>query len=159
MIKINFTETEKEKLHHERYYHPHPRVQQKMEAVYLKSQGLPHKQIAHLVQIEEDTLRSYLGDYLKGGIEKLKEIHFYHPESELLEHKQTIEEYFRNQPPMTANEAAAKIAELTGVKRGLTQVKKFLKSLGMKPRKVGMIPAKADALKQEEFKKKSWNLD
>ncbi len=37
----------------------------------------------------------------------------------------------------------AKIEELTGLKRSETQVEKFLKSSGMKCRKVGMLPAKA----------------
>lgn len=157
MIKIDFTKQEIDQLNHERYNHPHPRVQLKMEAVYLKSYGLPHQEIARLCKINGKTLRTYLHDYYEGGIEKLKEINFYRPESELYEHKQSIEEYFRKHPPMTVNEAAAKIEELTGIKRGLTQVKKFLKSLGMKPRKVGMVPAKADPEKQKTFLKKNFS--
>ncbi|VAX36259.1 Mobile element protein, partial [hydrothermal vent metagenome] len=35
MIKFNFTEKEKELLSYERYHHPHPRVQRKMEALWL----------------------------------------------------------------------------------------------------------------------------
>jgi len=30
---MQFTEEEKNALHHERFHHPHPRVQQKMEAL------------------------------------------------------------------------------------------------------------------------------
>jgi transposase len=41
---------------------------------------------------------------------------------------------------------------LTGIKRGPTQTREFLKKLGMKPRKVGQIPAKADVKEQETFK-------
>ena len=51
-------------------------------------------------------------------------------------------------------EAAAKIAELTGIVRKPTQVRQYLKTLGMKPMKVGMLPAKADVEVQEAFKKK-----
>jgi len=40
MIKINFTETDITQLKYERYHHPHPRVQRKMEALLLKSHGL-----------------------------------------------------------------------------------------------------------------------
>jgi transposase len=54
-------------------------------------------------------------------------------------------------------EAAAKIAELTGIVRKPTQVRQFLQALGMKLRKVGMIPAKADVEAQEAFKKKVWS--
>lgn len=46
MITLNFTPADIEALHYERYHHPHPRVQRKMEALYLKSQGVPHAQIA-----------------------------------------------------------------------------------------------------------------
>ena len=51
-------------------------------------------------------------------------------------------------------EAAAKIAELTGMMRKPTQVRQYLRALGMKPMKVGMLPAKADVEAQEAFKKK-----
>jgi hypothetical protein len=41
MISIDFSTEPIEALHHERFHQPHPRVQEKMEAVYHKSQGLP----------------------------------------------------------------------------------------------------------------------
>jgi hypothetical protein len=37
MIPIDFTPEAIDAPHHERFHHPHPRVQEKMEAVYLKS--------------------------------------------------------------------------------------------------------------------------
>ena len=45
MIKIEFTEGAIQALNYERYHHPHPRVQRKMEALWLKSQGEPHNKI------------------------------------------------------------------------------------------------------------------
>src|SRR5512135_1796445 len=59
MISIDFTPQDIDALHHQRFHHPHPRVQLKMEAVYLKSQGLPHQEICRLTRISENTLRSY----------------------------------------------------------------------------------------------------
>ena len=56
MISIDFTSEQIEALHHERFRHPHPRVQEKMEAVYLKSQGLPHNEICRLSRISEKGL-------------------------------------------------------------------------------------------------------
>ncbi|PXF55456.1 MAG: IS630 family transposase, partial [Candidatus Methanogaster sp.] len=38
MIEIEFTEEEMKALDYERYCHPHPRVQRRMEALWLKSQ-------------------------------------------------------------------------------------------------------------------------
>ena len=49
--------------------------------------------------------------------------------------------------------AGEKIAELTGVRRKPTQTRQFLKRLGMKPRKVAAIPAKADPETQAEYKR------
>ena len=85
-------------------------------------------------------------------MEKLQELNFHRQESKLVEHKGTLEEYFRAHPPATSAEAAARIEELSGIKRGPTQRREFLKKLGMKPRKVGQIPAKADVKEQEGFK-------
>ena len=46
MIGLDFTEEEKQTLNEERYHHPHLRVQRKMEAVWVKSQGESHQRIA-----------------------------------------------------------------------------------------------------------------
>ncbi|MCP4460747.1 MAG: IS630 family transposase [Cytophagales bacterium] len=152
MINISFSEAEKENLNRERFYHSHPRVRQKMETLWLKSQELPHKEICRLASISNPTLSNYLKDYQKGGLEKLKEINFYQPKSELMDHKEKIKSYFQEHPPATIKQAMAEIEELTGLKRSETQVRKFLKAIGMKCRKVGMLPAKADPEKQEQFK-------
>jgi len=155
MIKIEFNSVEIAQLRDERYHHPHPRVQQKMEALLLKSEGMPHKDIARITGICPNTLRSYLKDYQSGGIEKLKEINFYQPSSELEPYRGILEEYFKNHPTATIAEAAEKIEEITGIKRSLGRISHFLKSLGMERRKVGMVPAKADPTVQEEFKKEN----
>ena len=53
MLHVEFTNEERKALHFERFHHPHPRVQQKMEAVLLKSHDLPHAKIAYILQITE----------------------------------------------------------------------------------------------------------
>lgn len=154
MINLEFTEAQAKALNTERYHHPHPRVQRKMEALWLKSQGLRHKEICRLTGVSATTLTEYLRTYQEGGLEALKAMHFYRPQSELEAHRGTLEAYFREHPPATAKEAMAKIEALTGVRRSPDRVRAFLKHLGMDCRKVGMIPAKADREKQEAFKKK-----
>jgi len=153
MIRMTFGEEEVQRLRRERFEHPHPRVQQKMDVLLLKSHGLAHKEITAIADISENTLR----EYQSGGIEKLKELRFHRPQSELREHRETLEAYFQENPPATVKEAAAKIEQITGIRRGLTQVRRFLKSLGLRRLKVGHIPAKADVEQQERFKKKSWS--
>ena len=150
MIKIEFTEEDMKALDYERYHHPHPRVQRRMEALWLKSQNVSHKQIRKFTGISSNT-HCYLRKYLEYGIEGLKEVNFYQPQSELRQHTTTIEAYFREHPPASVKEAMAKIEELTEIKRSENRVREFLKSIGMAPRKAGMIPAKADLDKQEQF--------
>jgi len=152
MTRLNFTEVEKQAFHYHRFHHPHPFVQRKMETLWLKSQGLPHHEIARLAGVTENTVRAYLREYQEGGLEALMTVSFHHPKSELADHRSTIEEYFREHPPATIKEAVARIEELTGVRRSPSQVRVFLRSIGMRLRKVAAIPAKANPELQEEFK-------
>ena len=76
-----------------------------MEVLWLKSQKIPHKKICQLAGISPNTLLTYLRDYEEGGIEKLKEINFYRPKSELESQKETLKKYFEKNPPATINEA------------------------------------------------------
>jgi transposase len=153
MIEVEFTEGDIKALNYERYNHPHPRVQRKMEALWLKSQREPHNKIAQLTGISINVVTQYIKEYKAGGVEKLKELNFYRPESKLSEHKQTIEDYFREHPPATIKEAMGTIEKLTGLKRSEKQVRKFLKKIGLRHRKVGTVPSKADVAEQETFKK------
>lgn len=155
MIQLTFTTEAISQLHYERFHHPHPRVQRKMEALYLKSQRYAHKEIAKLIRVTEPTLLSYFRDYEAGGIAKLKELTFNRPQSQLKEHEESIEAYFREHPPKTLAHAAATITELTGIVRSREQVRHFLKSMGMRCRRVGLVPAKADPVAQDEFLKKN----
>jgi transposase len=100
--------------------------------------------ITQLVGISANTLRSYLRKYQIGGIEKLKEVRFHRPSSELMDHVQTPETHFRHHPPRSINAAIQEIETLTGIRRSPTQVRLFLKRMGMKCLKVGVFPAKAD---------------
>ncbi len=152
MINLSFTQADIDEIRYLRFHHPHPHVQHKMEALLLKSVNLSHHMIAIILGICMNTLRSYFEEYKNGGVEQLKQIQFYSPSSTLTAHRSTMEEHFRKNPPATIKEAAACIEQLTGIKRGNTQVRTFLKSLGLKRRKVGSIPAKADTTEQQIFR-------
>ena len=143
MIRVDFTEEQIADLNYERYHHPHPRVQQKMEVLYLKSQGLSHQVIRQLCQISKTTLTFYLRQYLESGIEGLKVFDYQGQPSALNQYATTLESYFRAHPPQTIAEAQAKIAEMTGLYRSPNQISAFLKRLGLKRRKVGFVPGKS----------------
>ena len=91
MIKVKFTDEDKNQLNYERYYHPHPRVQLKMETLWLKSLGYSTEQICKIAKISKSTFYNYLKEYLNGGIEKLKTVNFYKPQSKLVTYTSSIE--------------------------------------------------------------------
>ena len=158
MLRIRFTPEEVSALDYERYHPPHPLVQRKMQALYFKSLGMPHKEIARCVGLGAHTIGNYIKSYADGGIEALKEIKIHRPVSALEEHAKTLEEHFRHHPVATIKEARHEIEKLTGIKRSETQVREFLQKLGLRRRKVGMIPGKANPAVQEEHVKKSFSL-
>jgi transposase len=89
--------------------------------------------------------------FQENRIPKLTELNFYRPASELHAFETELFTYFDKHPPRDMKEAALKIHEITGLKRGITQVREYLKSRGLAYRKIGMIPAKADHEKQKAF--------
>lgn len=157
MITLEFTGDDIDELDYERYHHRHPQVQRKMEVLYLKSQGLRHQEIQRLCRIQSrTTLSKYFRQYRDGGIEGLKQLHYKGQPSELNEHIPSLKAYFEAPPPRNSAEAQAVIERLSGIKRSPTQIKAFLKRIGMKSRKVGYLPGKAaepDKIQaQEQFR-------
>lgn len=154
LFTLVFTPEIIQALRTQRFEHPHPLVQFKMETLYLRSQGVSIEQTLQVCDISKATYYRYINAYREGGVEALKTLSFNRPKSELQEHAKSLEAYFLANPPATVGEAAAKIKELTGIQRKPTQVRMFLRGLGLKPRKVGALPAKADVAAQAEFEKK-----
>jgi len=62
-----------------------------------------------------------------------------------------IEAAFREQPPAPINEAVTRIEQRTGIKWSPTQVRQFLKKMGLRGRTVGVLPAKVDPEGPEEL--------
>ena len=151
LITIEFSPAAIDVLEYERYHHPHPKVQKKMEALYLKSQNVKHGEICRLCRISKTTLTTYLGEYQTGGLGRLKELDYHGQPSELNQHSATLAAYFQAHPARSTAEAQAAIEKLTGLKRSPTQVQAFMKRLGLKCRKVGFVPGRAsDPDKQAE---------
>jgi len=159
MIKITIKEADKKVFAKERYEHPHSRVNQRMDALHLKSKGLSNKEICDILDICNNTLLSYFKLYDVGGVEKLREINFNRPKSEMEKHLDEIKQYFIDNPPGSISEAAAKIKEITGIERHETQVRKFLKFIGFRCLAVGVVPSKALTEEKKTSKKNIWTTN
>jgi transposase len=129
MRRFTFTPEDLDAIRHERYHHPHPRVQQKMEVLWLKSQGLTHEAIAALADVSRRSVQRYLDEFAAGGLERIRRLLWKGKPNELAAHHASLEDYFLENPPRSTREAQAAIEQQTGVRRGLTQVRALLKKL------------------------------
>ena len=141
MRHIIFTADDRRALAHQRYHHPDPRVQRKIEVLWLKSHGLSHDRIAAYAEFSRRTVQRYLDEYLEGGLERLCRGPKYQPRAALIEHEVSLEESFEEHPVRSVKQARAVIEQRTGIRRGLSQVRHFLKDrLGLRWRRTGAIP-------------------
>ena len=131
MRRFCFSSADLDAIRHERYHHPHPRVQQKLEVLWLKSQGLTHEEIARLADVSRRSVQRYLDEFAYGGLERVRRLPWKGKANELAAHQASLEDYFLEHPPRSTREAQAAIEEQTGVRRGLTQVHTFLKKVSV----------------------------
>jgi len=141
MRSIIFTADDRRALARDRYQHPDPRVQRKVEVLWLKSHGLSHDQIAAYADVSRRTVQRYIDQYIEGGLSRLRQGRWHRPQSALAEHRASLEEDFAKHPVRSAKQARVLIEQRTGIRRGLSQVRRFLKDhLGLRWRKTGSIP-------------------
>jgi transposase len=160
MRTITFTPEDRQDLAHDRYHHPDPRVQRKMEVVWLKSHGLNHDSIATYADVSRRTVQRYLDEYLEGGLPRLRRCPGNHPQSVLVDHEASLEEHFQKHPPRSTKQARAIIEQHTGARRGLSQVRHFLKNrLGLRWRKVGAIPVPPQKTVEEHAREQATFLE
>ena len=156
MRPISFTDEDRRSLAHDRFHHPDPRVQRKMEVLWLKSHGLGHDDIATYADVSRRTVQRYLDEYRKGGLLGLRCGRWHQPRSALAEHRGSLEEFFAKNPARSAKQARAVIERQTGVRRGLSQVRHFLREgLGLRWRQTGAIPVPPGKTIQEHAREQT----
>lgn len=141
MRRFEFTEEQRRVIASERYYHPNPRVQRRMEMLWLKCNGETHERIAELAGVDRRTVQRLLDLFEVGGLEAVRNFGEKGRANGLAPHREPVEAAFRERPPRTVAEACDHIEQLTGVRRGRTQVRLFLRDkLGLHWRKVAAVP-------------------
>ena len=153
MIRINFKEEEIAILSKERYGNYPANVRNRIEAIYLKSQGLKHNKICQLCNISRNTLVRYLHNYKEKKLEGLTTWGYKGRESELENHRESLLKYFEKDPPSSISEAQQMVEKQTGIKRCPSQIHNFLLKLGLKYRKVGFVPNKVDQKEKQQEQK------
>jgi transposase len=152
MLKADFTEEEIEQLYQLFMEHPSGAAKKKLHVVYLKALGLPHQEIVRIARVSGDSVTRYLQAYVKGGVAALSTSQYYCPASALLPHRESLKSHFQAHPPHTVAQASHAIEQLTGIKLALSACRDFMRQrLGMKCRKMAVIPSKADPDQQQAF--------
>jgi transposase len=139
-FRVELTDEEQRAVNEERESHPEPLVRRKMLVLWLLHCGLKRQQAANVAAMGRATVERYVAAYRDGGLEGLRRWGVQGPVSDLAAWRDVIREAFEQQPVSTIAEACMRIEHLTGLKRGQTQVRKFLKGLGLKWQRIRAIP-------------------
>ena len=111
-----------------------------MLTIWLLHCGLTRQKAAEIVGVSRATVQRYLDAYCQGGLDGLRRLNVKRPVSELTAYRDIIRASFEEQPVCTIAQACDRIEKLTGLRRGPTQVRKFLKDLGLKWQRIRAIP-------------------
>jgi transposase len=110
------------------------RVRKKCLVVYLRKMGYQRKEIAKTARIDEDTVTNYTKKYDESGLQGLLEENYHPPKSQL--------DPYTEQLPHTVNQAIEMIDKETGIRLKPSACRAFLKQMGMKCRRCGLVPGK-----------------
>ncbi len=151
MLKINLSVSERAALRELHQNHIHPVIRQRAHIILLRSENIPNDWISSIAGLCETTIVDYVHQYLEKGVGWVTTLNFRKPVSQLQSFDEEIKTYFEKNPVSTISQACKEVEKLTGVTVKNTQMRSFLKKLGIKWRKVGAIPAKVDIEAQQKF--------
>jgi transposase len=141
MRQFDFPQAIRDQIDDERFEHPNAGVRRRMEILWLKAHDEEHERIAQLAAVSRPTVQRVLDLYWTGGLAAVRVYHWKTPTSVLTAFAPQVAAEFDRQPPHTTEEACQRIARLTGVKRGPTQVRHFLHdTLQLRWRKTAAVP-------------------
>lgn len=137
---MKLTEEEQRIVNEERESHPNPTVRRRMLSLWLLHCGLTRVEAARVAVVGRATVERVVAAYREGGLDGLRQWNRKGPSSELAAYRDLIRESFEREPIRTVAEAADRIEKLTGLRRGPTQVRKFMRGLGMKWQCLRAVP-------------------
>ena len=139
-FRVELSEEQQRIVNEERSSHPNQRVREKMLVLWLLHKGFTRQQVAGIVGVGRATVQRYVAAFREEGLDGLRQWNVNRPVSEMAAYRELIRESFEKQPVCTVAEAGERIFQLTGLRRGPSQVRKFLKDLGLKFQRVRVIP-------------------
>ena len=137
---IALTHDEQRIVNAERESHPEAHVRRKMLVLWLLHCGVTRATAAAIAGLGRATVQRYVGAYRDGGLDGLRQWDVTGPVSDLVAHTDAIRQSLTEVPVRTVAEACDRIEALTGLRRGPTQVRRFLAGLGFRWQRVRAIP-------------------
>ena len=101
MLKIDFTEKAIDEVYRQFMELPSGPIKKKLHVVYLKAQGLAHKEIERIARTSADSVTRHLKEYAEGGLDALGVSRTHRPVSSLQPYQEQIKSHFLKQPPHT----------------------------------------------------------
>jgi transposase len=139
-LRIQLTESEQMLVVHNRLKHENLMVRRKMDVLWLLHHGRTRAEAAVITGVARGTVQRYVANYREGGLEALFRSERTVPVSEMEDHREILLASFREKPLRSVAEAAERIERLTGLRRGPSQVRQFLKRHGLRWQRLAAIP-------------------
>jgi transposase len=154
-LRIELSEEQQRVVNAERDSHPCEHVRRKMLVLWLLHNGLTREKVAEIAGLGRATVQRYVAAFREGGLDGLRAWGVTGPVSDLAAHAEHIKAEFTNKPVRCTAEACQRIEQLTGIRRQPTQVRKFLKGLGLSWQRVRAIPVPPKKLSRNTAKSRA----
>lgn len=151
MYRVELSVTERTQLQVLQQDHIHSHIRRRALVLLLRSENTSNEKITSITGVSENTIIDYVQCYQTGGIARLTALNFRKPVSQLQPFDDVIKTHFENNPVATISQACQEVEALTGIAIKNTQMRAYLKNLGIAWRKVNSIPAKVNLEAQQTF--------
>lgn len=129
-FKFDLTEAEIAVVLEERHSHPNRSIRERMNIVWILHQGTHRDEAAKLANVSRSTVQRTVRAFRANRLDGVRNWDARGQVSEMEAFRDIIRKSLEERPARTVAEAAERIAELTGLERKPTQVRKFLKDMG-----------------------------
>ena len=150
MIILELTEKQLDELYDEMLSNTSSLARKKCLIIYLRAKGYSRCEIADIARVDEDTVTNHVKIFADSGLSGLLKANYYQPKSQLEPYVEQLKKLFEQNPPHTVNHAIELIFEQTGVRLKHSACQAFLKKIGMKCRRCGLVPGKANDDKEQQ---------
>lgn len=124
----------------------------KLLVIRMHCEGAKHHFIAKVLNLHANTITNHLKQYQSDGLSSgTLEDRSYRPSSSLTPFIECLKCDFSRNPVTDAKQAVSRIEARIAIRLSESQVRRFMKSIGMKLRKACSIPGKVDPQLQLEF--------